>query len=95
MTDEDKERFEAGRKRLTEDREKFLAALEKQKQGPQPTVEDQYKQMMRMNECRSIMSADGKRKLVWDDNDQLVEVILEEHEQGPDFTEHFGKHHGE
>lgn len=89
MTDEDKEKFETGRKRLAEYREGLHIALEKQKQGLQPTVEDQYKQMMRMNECRSIMFADGKRKLVWDDDDQLVEVILEEHEQGPDFTKHF------
>lgn len=95
MTDEDKEKFETGRKRLAEYRERLHLVLERQKQGLQPTVEDQHKQMMLMNECRSVMFADGKRKLVWGDDDQLVEVILEEHEQGPDLTKHFKKHHGE
>ena len=62
-------------------KKKFLDALERQKQGPQPTLEEQLKQVMRMNEWRSITYADGKRKILWEDDDQLREIILDEEDE--------------
>lgn len=62
-------------------KKKFHEALEKQKQGPPPTIEEQHKQMMRMNGWRSIAYADGKRKILWEDDDQFREIIIGEEDE--------------